>query len=149
MTGWIRCRTCRGLGDPEKTPFCPACGDELRADDRKHEAPEVERQAARDVRRSTGAITGLGVMGAVGLGYFFLFNLGSEWRLGALAGLILVAGGAVFFLRRRHDPKVAAAGLAVLRGLAVVGVLFMAGIALVISLLIYLFVVCATGNFQV
>ena len=149
MTRWIRCRTCRTLGDPGLTPFCPACGDELRADDRAHEAPEVERVAARDIRTSTGLLTALGVLGAVGLGYLFFFSLGSDYGAVSAAGLVLLAGGTAFFLTRKHDPKVAAAGRAVLKGLAVVGVLFMTGIALVFALIVYLFVVCATGNFRI
>lgn len=146
MSGWIRCRTCRTLGIPERTPFCPACGDELREDGGAAEAPEVERAAALDLRRSTGVLSGLGVMGVVGLAYFFFFNIQTRWGLLAILGLLVLGGGTAFFLTRRHDPKVAAAGRALLKGFAIFGVLFMAGVALILALFVYLFVACATGN---
>ena len=148
MIRWIRCRTCRTLGDPERTPFCPACGDELRAGPAAppREAPEVERNAARDLRASTGLISGLGVMGLVGTGYFLFFGLQGGRGIVPALGLLLLIGGAAFFLLRKDDPKIAAAGRAVLKGFAVVGVIFIAGIALVFALAVYLFVVCATGN---
>ncbi len=147
MIRWIRCRSCRTLGDPERTPFCPACGDELRPGDpgAPREAPEVERSAARDLRSSTGVIGGLGVLGLVGLSWFFFLNLGSALRGVSVVGLLLLIGGTVYFLSRKDDPKVAAAGRAVLKGFAVVGVLFIAGIALIFALIVYLFVLCAGG----
>lgn len=144
---WLRCAKCRTLNQ-EQDRFCIGCGTPVSGARSGPVAPALGHAVERDRKRAGAFITVMGILGGVGLVKACLIALAMpDWRVVGGGILVICAAVGIMLVLRRDDPSYDALGRVILSGLAVVGLLFLAGAALVIGLVILIFVACATGKF--
>lgn len=147
---WIRCPRCR-TPNAEATLPCLGCGGSLagKAAIAARDLPEFHRQVVGDQRKTSAALLILGVFGIASLLQLLLLSLTTPYRVVGGVALVLTIVVGTLLLAKKDDPRFDAAGRAMLRVMAAVGVLTATAIALVVGLFIYLFVACATGNMRI
>jgi hypothetical protein len=142
-------RTCPGCGRRLESgwQFCPYCDYRRSGRDRVCRGLAPDREVRQDTRGVGCGLVGLAVLGALGLGIYFLPSMAYVARTGEIMPVIplvlvvLLLGGiatGVMFARTRHNPE--ARGI----GRVIFGTLVGAGILCLVALAagIVFFVVC-------
>jgi hypothetical protein len=141
---------CKGCGKPifPHYHYCPYCNLGLHGKRRSRDPEDYpDRQVARDSNQISAGLLILGVIGLMGIVGAVLKGVATRRAdpllhiLGVLAIVALVA--MVLVWRRNASLSIAHVALTTL---ALVGGLLIAGAALALALVIFLFIICASGN---
>jgi hypothetical protein len=139
---------CKGCGKPifPHYHYCPYCNLGLHGQRRSRDPQDYpDRQVARDTNHISVGLAILGCIGFLGIVGAVLKGAGRADSLLHILGVLAIIALVAMVLVWRRNASLSIAHVA-LTTLALAGGLLIVGAALALTLLIFLFIVCASGT---